>query len=111
MRVKRTDPSTQDQIIDRLEAILFSDQKSVTLYDLDQNKDKQDQIMSMVDEIKEAFHVHNFTGINRPGHMKRPWLSIIRTLLQKRYSILIEDYRDKENGVRTKKYHFQQKAI
>lgn len=110
MRVKNIDPQQQEQLIDKLEQILLSEQKSITLYDLDQNKEVQEQIMSMVNEIKEAFHVHNFTGINRPDNMKRPWLSIVRTLLQKRYTIMIEDYRDKEKGVRTKRYHFQLKT-
>lgn len=113
MRVKNIDPEKQDQIIDKLENLIFtSGEKAFTLYNIDNNAELQQQIIALSDEIKEAFTVHNFTGINRPSDLKRPWLSIIRTLLTKRYKIIIESYRDKEKGgVRTKKYNFFPKPL
>lgn len=111
MRVKHIDTQKQEEVIDKLERIVFATEKVFTLHDLDQNKPVQEQVLALVDEIREAFYVHNFTGINRPESLKRPWFAIIRTLLQKRYNILIEDYRDKEKGVRTKRYHFTPKTI
>lgn len=111
MRVKHIDPQKQEQLIDKLEGIVFQPDKVLTLYDLDMNKPLQEHVLALVEEIRETFHVHNFTGINKPESLKRPWLSIIRALLQKRYTIMIEDYRDKERGIRTKRYHFTPKSI
>lgn len=113
MRVKNTYPEQQEQLIQKLEQIIFIDQsdKSFTLYDFDNDTELQAKIIGLIEELKAAFKVHNFTGINRPGDLKRPWLSIIRALLSKRYNLIIQDYRDKEKGVRTKKYNFLPKTI
>ena len=106
MRVKHIEPEQQEQLIDRLERLVLSEDKAFTLYNIDNDKPLQEQIMGLVEELREAFYIHNFTGVNRPEGLKRPWLSIIRTLLGKRYKIIIEDYRDKEKLVRTKRYNF-----
>jgi len=106
MRVKHIEPEKQEQLIDRLERLVLSEDKAFTLYNIDNDKPLQEQIMGLVEELREAFYIHNFTGVNRPEGLKRPWLSIIRTLLGKRYKIIIEDYRDKEKLVRTKRYNF-----
>jgi hypothetical protein len=106
MRVKHIEPGKQEQLIDKLEHLVLSEEKAFTLYNMDNDKPLQEQIMGLVDELRDAFYIHNFTGVNRPDGLKRPWLSIIRTLLGKRYKIIIEDYRDKEKMVRTKRYNF-----
>jgi hypothetical protein len=106
MRVKHIELEKQEQLIDRLERLVLSEDKAFTLYNMDNDKPLQEQIMGLVEELREAFYIHNFTGVNRPEGLKRPWLSIIRTLLGKRYKIIIEDYRDKEKLVRTKRYNF-----
>jgi hypothetical protein len=111
MRVKNIEPVKQEQLIDKLEQLVLPEEKAFTLYNMDNNKFLQEQIMGLVEDIRKAFYIHNFTGVNRPDGLKRPWLSIVRTLLGKRYNIIIEDYRDKEKMVRTKRYNFIPKTI
>ena len=110
MPTKRIDIKKQEELIDRLESILFqnSSNKTFTLYDLDNIPELQEQIMAMVPDLKKEFYSENRTGVIRPNILKRPYLSIAKSILQKRYNMLIENYR--QNGVATKKYHFSVKV-
>jgi hypothetical protein len=58
-----------DKIIDILE---LDDQNSITLYNLDNSKDKQDKIMALVLEIRKYFSFSSIIGASEPKSAKRP---------------------------------------
>ena len=78
------------------------------LHDMDQNIDMQDQIIELSSEIQMVYNCNNLKAITDPTRIKRPWLSIIKTLLKPHYQIIVDDYNKKENNkyIHTKKYTF-----
>lgn len=50
----------------------------ITLYALDNDINKQNQIMNMLPELRKYFAFKNMCGIESPEKLKRPWLSIIK---------------------------------
>ena len=102
----------QDDIIEKLIQLLeLDEQKSITLYELDNNKVKTDAIMKMIPTIRKFFSSSKITGISEPDKLERPWLSLIRQLVKGRYNMFSCDYRFQIEGddtvIRTKKYLFQ----
>lgn len=102
----------QDDIIEKLIQLLeLDEQKSTTLYELDNNKVKTDAIMKMIPTIRKFFSSSKITGISEPDKLGRPWLSLIRQLVKGRYNMFSCDYRFQiegdDNVIRTKKYLFQ----
>lgn len=79
-----------------------------TLYDMDQNKDLQDAVLELIPRIREAYNCNNFKAITDTERIKRPWLSIIKTILKPHYTITTQDYHFKQNNkyIHTKKYTF-----
>jgi len=67
----------QDNITDKIISILDLENKNTyTLYELDQNG-----------EIRKWFAFNNMKAVGEPERIKRPWLSIIKKLIQSKYSI------------------------
>ena len=101
----------QAEIRDRVMDILALDAlNSTTLYELDNNTEKQAKLMALIPEIRKFFSFSEMAGVSEPTQVKRPWLSIINCLLRNDYTILRCDYRftHPEHGViRTKRYVFQ----
>ena len=113
MRLK-SDLYTSDQlgIIDKIINILELDnEKSTTLYDLDNDEDKQLNIISLIPEIRIFFSASNIQGVSKPDSLLRPWLSIIRQIAKKKYKIIGQDCTIKKNNklIRTKRYYFYEK--
>ena len=99
----------QEEIIERIIDILHLDNnKSISLYDLDNDIEKQNKIMDMIPEIRKFFSFSTIIGASEPHKVKRPYLSIIKQLCKKKYDILVQDCRLKvdEKDVRSKRYVF-----
>ena len=78
----------QDDITDKIISILDLENKNrYTLYELDHNEDIQKQIMELIPEIRKWFAFNNMKAVGEPERIKRPWLSIIKKLVQPKYSI------------------------
>ena len=99
----------QNRIVHRLETILDLEHRPIyTLYELDENIDIQDEIMNLAPDIKRYFNCNNLKAVTEKGRIKRPWLSIIKTLLKNHYQIITEDVNVKvENRyIHSKRYTF-----
>ena len=99
----------QEEIIESIIDILQLDNnKSISLYDLDNDMQKQDKIMNMIPEIRKFFSFSTILGASEPHRAKRPYLSIIKQLCKKKYDISVYDCRIKIDGkdVRSKRYVF-----
>jgi len=99
----------QYNIIDNLINILNLDEDNgITLYDLDNNEDKQKEIMDLIPEIKKYFRIDSIHGIRNTDTIKRPYLSIIRNITKIKYNILLTDFRTERDNkkIRTTKYIF-----
>ena len=71
----------QDEIIDKICNILDLENKNIyTLYELDNNKEIQNQLMELIPEIRKWFSFNNMKAVGEPEKIKRPWLSIIKFL-------------------------------
>jgi 4-hydroxy-3-methylbut-2-enyl diphosphate reductase IspH len=97
-----------DQIIKILE---LDDSNSTTLYELDNNKNKQTKILDLIPDIRKYFSFTSIIGASEPEKVKRPWLSIIRNITKMKYDFIHGDYVLKKDNerVRTKKYVFLSK--
>lgn len=99
----------QEEIIEKIIDILqLDDNKSITLYDLDNDMQKQDKIMNMIPDIRKFFSFSTIIGASEPYRAKRPCLSIIKQLCKKKYNISVYDCRIKVHGkdIRSKRYVF-----
>ena len=99
----------QEEIVDKIIEILdLENNNIINLCDLDEDNDKQKQIMELIPEIRKYYAFNNMKAVGEPNKRKRPWLSIIKNLLKQRYNFESVDYRMIENGVeiRTHKYIF-----
>lgn len=97
----------QEQIFKSLNDILNTNE--LILYDIDNNKEKQQQIYDLINDIKKYYPSSGISGINQKI-CKRPYLSIIKYLMKlNNYNIITTDYSiyvSKEYSIRTKKYKF-----
>lgn len=83
----------QEQVFQKIiNSLNLDDNNSFILYEIDNNKDIQDNIMNLIPEIKKYFLINGINGVKEPEKCQRPWLSIIRCLLKKKYNILATDY-------------------
>ena len=78
----------QDEIINKICKILDLETKNIyTLYELDNNKEIQNQLMELIPEIRKWFSFNGIKAVGEPEKIKRPWLSIIKQLIKEKYSI------------------------
>lgn len=104
----------QSEIVDKLINILQLDKNNTTtLYELDTNINKQEEIIKLIPEIKKYFSYACMKGVREPEKVKRSYLSIIRHITKLKYDMLICDLRTtvNNNEIRTKKYIFNKKNI
>lgn len=102
----------QDEILDKLINILgLDDNNSTILYELDNDENKQKQILDLLPDIRKYYSLSNTKGIAYPETLKRPWLSIIRVIIKPKYKLISKDHQiTKDNRkIRTKTYTFQKK--
>ena len=102
--------STMNKIIDILK---LDKDNSITLYDLDNNNVKQEEINKLIPDIKKYFCRSAVKSLRYPEQVKRVYWSIIKFVVKEEYDILSCDYRIKqeEKEIRTKKYIFIKKNI
>lgn len=103
----------QDEIVNKIIEILELDEEnSIILYNLDNDKEKQDKILALIPEIRKYYSFTTIIGASEPDKAKRPYLSIIRQLTKSKYTMSSYDYRIKQEGkknIRTQKYVFTEK--
>lgn len=101
----------QDELVDKIINILELDnENSIILFNLDNDKIKQDKILELIPEIRKYYSFSTIIGASEPTKAKRPYLSIIRQLTKSKYKLNSYDYRIKQNSkedIRTKKYIFE----
>jgi hypothetical protein len=99
----------QEEIVDKIIKILDLENKTeYTLYELDKNEEIQKKIMELIPEIRKYYSFNGIKAVGEPNKIKRPWLSIIKHLIKKKYNIISLDYHFTEYGthIRTQKYCF-----
>ncbi|ARF10108.1 hypothetical protein Indivirus_16_3 [Indivirus ILV1] len=100
----------QEEIVDKIITILDLENKTeYTLYELDKNEEIQKKIMELIPEIRKYYSFNGIKAVGEPNKIKRPWLSIIKHLIKKKYNIISLDHHFTENGkhIRTQKYFFE----
>jgi hypothetical protein len=101
----------QVELVDKIINILeLDDKNSIILYNLDNDKTKQDKILGLIPEIRKYYSFSTIIGVSEPTKAKRPYLSIIRQLTKSKYKLNSYDHRIKHDGeedIRTKKYIFE----
>ena len=89
----------QDKLTNKVIKILNLDENgTTTLHELDTNKDKKNELLKIIPDIRKYFTYTCIKGVREPEKVKRPYLSIIRHLVKKHYKI-----------IRTIKYTFVKK--
>ena len=99
----------QEEIVDKIIKILdLENNNIINLCDLDNEYDKQKQIMELIPEIRKYYSFNGIKAVGEPSKIKRPWLSIIKHLIKSKYNMISLDYHFTENGknIRTQMYHF-----
>ena len=101
----------QEEIVDKIISILdLENNNIINLCDLDNEYDKQKQIMELIPEIRKYYSFNGIKAVGEPNKIKRPWLSIIKHLTKEKYKLESKEYRffdEKENKyLRTQKYIF-----
>ena len=100
----------QEEIVDKIISILdLENRTEYTLYELDKNEEIQKQIMELIPDIRKYYAFNNLKAVGEPNKRKRPWLSIIKHLIKKKYNVVSLDYHFTEDGnyIRTQKYFFE----
>lgn len=103
----------QDEITDKIIEILeLDDDNGIILYNLDNDKEKQDKILALIPEIRKYFSFTSSIGASNPDNAKRAYLSIVRHFTKSKYKMISSDYRIKKDNnetIRTKRYIFMEK--
>lgn len=98
----------QYEIVEKIIDILKLNDNSITLYELDNDKDKQEQIMELSIPIRKYFTCTGITGVK--DKMKRPWLSIIKNVCKLKYNIKSKEKHitlSFKKPIKTRIYNFQ----
>uniref|UniRef100_A0A6C0HBS9 Uncharacterized protein n=1 Tax=viral metagenome TaxID=1070528 RepID=A0A6C0HBS9_9ZZZZ len=111
MRIKLSEKyqTEREDICNKLINILqLGEDNTFLLCDLDNDIEKQNQILGMKEEIQKCFACSTISSFKPNFDCKRPYLNIVRSILRKQnYNIEINDYCIKyENGLirKTMKY-------
>ena len=97
MRLKRElYKKEQEEICDKIIEILdLSETNTITLYELDNDKEKQEKIIELIPDIRKYFSFNSIKAVGEPQKIKRPWLSIIKQITKLKYTITTNDHRIK----------------
>ena len=65
--------------------------------------------MTLIPEIRKYYSFNGIKAVGEPNKIKRPWLSIIKHLINKKYNVVSLYYHFTEDGnhIRTQKYCFE----
>jgi hypothetical protein len=106
MRIKLSEKyqTEREDICKRLISIIeLDDNKSFLLCDLDNDTEKQNQIIEMKEEIQKYFACSTISSFKPNFDCKRPYLNIVRSILrQQNYNFIGNDYTIKINSVSKK---------
>jgi len=106
MRIKLSEKyqNEREDICNKLINIIdLDDNKSFLLCDLDNDTEKQNQIMEMKEEIQKYFACSTISSFKPNFECKRPYLNIIRSILRKQnYNFVGNDYTIKINNIQKK---------
>lgn len=64
----------QNEIVDKIINIIFSNpsrKKEITLYELDQDLEKQNKIMKLIPIIRKYYSFNNLKAVGEPERIKR----------------------------------------
>lgn len=100
----------QNEICDKLIDILeLDDDNSITLYQLDNDKNKQQKILDLIPDIRKYFSFGTICGASEPTKVQRPWMSIVRHISKVKYKMISVNYYqriDKNSRKKTMRYYF-----
>jgi len=86
-------------------ALDLDENKTFVLHELDTNEEKQNNIMRIKDEAQQYFACSNVAAYKPNAVCKRPYLSVVRSILRKQGYIFIgNDYTIKESKIKTIRY-------
>jgi AAA+ ATPase superfamily predicted ATPase len=86
----------QEEICDKIIEILdLPETNTITLYELDNDKEKQEKIIELIPDIRKYFSFNSIKAVGEPHRIKRPWLSIIKQITKLKYNISAKDHRIK----------------
>ena len=86
----------QEEICDKIIEILdLPETNTLTLYELDNDKEKQEKIVELIPDIRKYFSFNSMKAVGEPHRIKRPWLSIIKQITKLKYNISAKDHRIK----------------
>lgn len=113
MPKKPENDEKQSELLERIRLLVFGSSKTCLLSELDEKTDMHAAVLGLIPELRVHFHIHNIPGIQRPETLKRPWLSIARNLLRRKYHFLSENCIYKKDGkpVHTKRYMLVPKEL
>jgi hypothetical protein len=104
----------QKEICDKVIKILKLDnKKSITLYELDNDKDKQKKLLDLIPEIRKYFAFGSMRGVSEPKQTKRPYMTIIRQICKVKYDVIAKNYMmriNKDKEIKTMKYLFYKRS-
>lgn len=104
----------QEEIINKICNILdLENRNTYTLYELDNNVEIQKKIMELIPEIRKWFSFNGIKAVGEPEKIKRPWLSIIKHLVKKKYLTETNEIRIIKDNIiiRTMEYNFIQQSL
>jgi hypothetical protein len=100
----------QNEIIDKIiNTLELDNNNSIILYNLDNDINKQNKILELIQDIRKYFSFTKSIGASEPNKAKRPYVSIIRQFTKNKYNMISSDHKIKftdDNIIRTKKYTF-----
>ena len=98
----------QEELADKIIKILDLKENSITLYDLDNDENKKQKINSLIPEVRKYFNFSHIMGARNPEKVKRPYLSLMKHIIQLKYEIKGSTIWIKRNNHKyhTKKYTF-----
>ena len=79
----------QEELVNKLLEILPLEDNGFTLYEMDNEKDRQDKILALTEDIKKYFVYRNIGVIKNKHNSKRIWLPLCRCVLRKSFCKLI----------------------
>ena len=104
----------QNEICDEIISILDLDDKhSITLYHLDNDIYKQKALIDLTPKIRKFFRFAYIAGVRDPEKIRRPYLSIIKSIVKLKYLIVCKSFHMtiNKNKIRTTKYFFIKKIL
>jgi len=112
MKLKSELYKKEQEITDKIINILELNDNSILLYNLDNDKTKQDKLLELIPDIRKYYSFTSSIGASEPDKAKRPYVSIIRQFTKNKFKMISSDFKLKinnDNIIRTKKYTFIKK--